>query len=152
MVFWTKIINAISPMALILRQFIGDNARYHHPQGYFHKSTSVALIKYHPAHLCLCCADCSNQCYCFPAICIQTTQTVRTFTSWGQKRRISSAATPRLCASILRGSATVQTTAGTTRTRPTARVNPLLRNASLIISIILFSESIGMRFRGGSRR
>lgn len=59
----------------------------------------------------------------FTVFCIQTVQTVCTFTSWGQKRAISSAATPHLCAYILHGSATVQTTVGTTQTRPTARVS-----------------------------
>lgn len=104
---------------------MGDNAHYHHPQDYFHKSTNVTLIEYHPRNLYLRCSCCYDHSYFFffTVFCIQTVQTVCTFTSWGQKRAISSAATPHLCAYILHGSATVQTTVGTTQTRPTARVS-----------------------------
>lgn len=53
----------------------------------------------------------------------QITQTALTSTSWGWRRKTSSAATPPRCASTPRGSATAPTTAGTMQTRPTARVS-----------------------------
>lgn len=59
-------------------------------------------------------------CFC---VCIQTTQTALTFTSWGWKKKISSAATPPRCASTRHGYVTAQMIAGTTPTRPTARVS-----------------------------
>lgn len=120
------------------RGFYRGDGRYHHPQDYFHNSTSVALIKYRPGNLFLRRRVCYNHSYCFPGFCIQTTQTVPTFTSWGRRRRISSAATPHLCASTLRGSATVRTTAGTTRTRPTARVSPRTNTLVAVVGFLVF--------------